>query len=225
MGCYRQLSAFEDIRTNLRVAENSTRTAASSLRQRADTLLGMLLELSQKTPIAETMERLDLLGFYRFDDPLVAQNAKARAVSNGWFFFEPTIRGPYHADAEGLTEGDVLDLLRRVKPFLETQGVLLERLDQDFTVGGSYSVTVNGVEFLLYTEDELDVEDIWALTTQRVLRILNTLLEQYQSDERAYILYGGNDTHIVFLTPPMQELISKTAGVPASEKPVDATSP
>ena len=55
------------------------------------------------------MERLDLLGFYRFDDPGVSQRARYSAVSNGWFFCEPTVRGPYHADAEGLTEGDVDD--------------------------------------------------------------------------------------------------------------------
>jgi hypothetical protein len=41
--------------------------------------------------------------------------------------------------------------------------------------------------------------------------------------ERAYLLYGGNDAHVVFLTPSMQELILKTPGVPASEKPVDVT--
>ena len=145
-------------------------------------------------------------------------------MSNGWFFYEPTIRGPYHADAEGLTEGDVLDLLRHVKPFLDTQGVLLASLDQDFTVGGSYSVKVNGQDFALYTEDELnEVDDIWALTTRRCLGILNTLLQQHQSEERAYLLYGGNDAHIVFLTPTMQDLISRTRGVPPSEKPIGAT--
>lgn len=170
------------------------------------------------------MERLELLGFYRFDDAEVARSAKGSAISNGWFFYEPTVRGPYHADAENLTEGDVLDLLQRVRPFLDTQSVLLEKIDQDFSVGGAYSVRVNSREFVIYTEEELhNVEDIWALTARRCLGILNNLLEQRQSEERAYLLYGGNDAHIVFLTPAMQDVILKTPGIPPSEKPPDAT--
>ena len=166
------------------------------------------------------MKGLELLGFYQFDEPGAAEAAQTAAVSNGWFFHEPTIRGPYHADAEGLTEGDVIELLRRVQPFLDTQGVRLGDMEQDFTIGGGYSVSVSGTQYLLYTEDELDeVEDIWGLTTRRCLAMLNDMLQRSQSADRAYLLYGGNDARVVFLTPSMHELILKTPGVPASDMP------
>ena len=85
---------------------------------------------------------------------------------------------------------------------------------------------MNGNQYLLYTENELDeVENLWGLTTRRCLGMLNDLLERSQSVERAYLLYGGNDAQVVFLTAAMQELISKTPGVPASEMPIDTTVP
>jgi hypothetical protein len=182
--------------------------------------------VKQSSRVEAAVEQLGLMGYYRFDEPGAAEAAKAAAISNGWFFYESTIRGPYHADAEDLTEGDVISLLQRVKPFLDTQGVQLEDIEQDFNIGGGYSVKVNGKEYVLYTEDELnEVEDVWGLTTRRCLGMLNDLLQRSQSVERVYLLYGGNDAQVVFLTPAMQELISRTPGVPVSEKPVDATAP
>lgn len=145
-------------------------------------------------------------------------------MSNAFLFYENTLRGPYNADAEDLTEGGVVDLFRRVEPFLATQGVRLEDLEQDFAAGAGYSVTVNNNRYVLYTEDELDgVEDLWDLTTRRCLAMLNDLLQGCRSDERAYALYGGNDAQVIFLTPAMQDLISRMPGVPASERPTDPT--
>ena len=51
-----------------------------------------LLE-SRSSPAA--LWRLELLGYYRFDDPSAAEAVKAAAVSNGWFFYrQGRITGP-----------------------------------------------------------------------------------------------------------------------------------
>ena len=73
--------------------------------------------------------------------------------------------------------------------------------------------------FSMYTQEELETEEIWELTTVRAFSMINILLGQAGSSERIYYLYGGNEMVAVFLTPEMYEAISQSPFEDEYEKP------
>ena len=119
-----------------------------------------------------------------------------------------------------MAEGNVTDFVRDVSAFLEREGVRIESLDQDFEIGGGYSVTVNGTRYELYSRDECERDDIWLLTTKRAFTMVNDLLIEARSSERVFALYGGNDLRAIFLTPQMYEVIVASGQLAPSEIPV-----
>jgi hypothetical protein len=175
--------------------------------------------MSQPRTIVELLDKLALLGFYRYDNDVVATSAKDQAIQYGWPFFELTLRGPYQADSEDLTEGDAVRCLQRIQPFLQTQGIVLKKIDQEFDENG-YDITVDDLRFNLYREEEVGKHDLWEIVTRRFLRVINTLFESAKSSERAYLLYGGNDAAIVFLTPEMHALLRDAPMISEGDKPI-----
>ncbi len=105
-------------------------------------------------------------------------------------------------------------------PVLEAEGVQIKIAAQQFDESG-YSVTIDGLRFAMYNENEENDEGIWEIVTQRFLMMLSALLRAADSSERAYLLYGGHDSQIIFLTPAMFELISETTLILDSDKPTD----
>ena len=166
----------------------------------------------------QLLNKLESLGFYKYTEPRLVKKAKAESLESGYLYVEGTNRD-FMADSEDLAEGGVKEFLESIRPFLERQGVSIEEVEEDFSVSGVYSVSVNGEEFTMYTEEELETEEIWELTTRRALSIVNTLLKRAGSNERLYFLYGGNDTRAVFLTPEMYEAISRSPAIDGYEKP------
>jgi len=166
----------------------------------------------------ELLDQLEKLGFYRVISPTLTQAAMNEALQTGYLFSGETQR-EYSADAEDLAEGGVLDLLGKMKSFLTREGIDVSKVTQDFNIGGSYSVTMNGEEYEMYSQEELETQDIWFLTTVRALSMVNTQLARVGSGERLYYLYGGNDTIAVFLTPVMYDTIVASAALETHDKP------
>lgn len=59
----------------------------------------------------------------------------------------------------------------------------------------------------------------WEAAMCHTLLLINNLLSDAGSPERAYGLYGGNDGHAVFLTERQFEIIRNAGEIEASEKP------
>jgi hypothetical protein len=117
----------------------------------------------------------------------------------------------FHADAEELAEGGVVDFLKKVQPFLRHLGVALTSLDQTYDES-SYTVSVNGKLYLIWNAAELQEIGIRGIATVRTFSIVNELIEKAGSLERLYALYGDNDLHGLFLTPDLKELICRDSG-------------
>lgn len=163
--------------------------------------------------------RLAKLGFYRYAARERVPQLKAEAAKTGYLYGGEHTRRDYLADSEDLAEGGVKRFLEEMQPFLEELGVRIESIEEDFGEQ-SYTVQVNGLRHVIYTEDEFRDGNIWELATKRAFAILNDLLEKAGSEERAYQLYGGNDLRLIFLTPAMYEAIQSTSAVEGKEKPV-----
>jgi len=165
----------------------------------------------------ELIAELERLGFYGYTPPEQIDAAKTDAVRTGHLFAGSTNRD-FMADAEDLAEGGVLECLEQCRPFLDRQGLHIESAREEIGEDDGYSVWINDERFWMYTEEELG-PDCWVLTTNRMLTMLNTLLEAAGSKERAFTLEGGNDQQLVFLTKAQYEAIRRSPAIPERNKP------
>ena len=178
------------------------------------------------TPMAETdwinlIDGLEKIGFYAHTSAERIPDVKAEAIRTHYLFGWEETERDWHADAEDLTEGDVADFVRRLSRFLEREGVRLTSIEQEFVVGGAYSVSVNGAPHVMYSAEEcVESEDLWLLTTKRAFGLVNALLVNAGSTERVLALYGGNDLRAIFLTDRMYEAILASGLLAPSEVPV-----
>jgi hypothetical protein len=163
--------------------------------------------MSQGT-LEALIAQLDQLGFYAYTERTHVAAAKARAEETGYLFDLVTNRA-FCADSESLTEGGVIKFVEHIKPFLESQGVSILTIEQEFEIGGDYSVHLNGIAYMLYSKTELEDEtnDLWSITVERTFAMLNTLLESAQSMERLYIYGGDNENQAVVLTEEQYETL------------------
>ncbi len=169
--------------------------------------------------LSRLLETLESLGFYQYVAPEQIDDLKQEALATGYIFgWEGTARD-YEADAENLAEGGVHEFLAKIAPFLTTQGVQIDSIEEHFRDTG-YRITINGREYELYSGAELASANIWELTTTRAFGIVNTLLREAGSSERVFVLYGGNDLHAVFLTTEMYEVLRRAAVLPPQEMPM-----
>jgi hypothetical protein len=183
-----------------------------------------LFRRSKEEPgAAENFALLDRLGFFAYVDPSLreqfegeARRRPSRAVFDeraNWFFF---------ADAESLAEGGVAEFLRELEPSLYRLGVpalvLEEELDPD--APDNYAVSVNGVRHVIYSEQELargSEGHAWGLAAARTVRIVDGLLREAGSDERAWAYQGGNDLALWILTPELRDAVAAIVDSPRDE--------
>lgn len=172
---------------------------------------------------AQLMDQLESLGFYRYTDPASLAEARDEVLQHEWPF-HGEIRRLFRADAEELAEGGVSSLLADAEGFLRTQGVdgltVFDEIDQTH-----YHLLVDGARFQIYSEEELRTKAIWELAARRSVAVMNWLLERAGSPERAYLLYGGNDGQVVFLTPAMFEAILRSGLIAERDLPVAVAEP
>ncbi|MBK1791955.1 hypothetical protein [Persicirhabdus sediminis] len=74
----------------------------------------------------------------------------------------------------------------------------------------------------LIISDSFPSELIWEAAINHTIIFLNKLLEDANSEDRAYGLYADNDAHIVLLSPQQFTLIQKGNLIPDGEKPWEA---
>lgn len=126
----------------------------------------------------------------------------------------------FAADGEDLADGWVGHMLAEMKPYLVTQGVLFEEIEDRYVPGGAYDVLIDGEVFAIYGAAETDdTAARWDLATSRAFALVNTLLRRAHARERIYLLYGGNDGQAVFLSRSMFQLISASRDLPNAQKP------
>jgi hypothetical protein len=163
---------------------------------------------------ADRFPQLDRLGFFAYVDPSErgAIETDARRRPSEAVFDERTHRF-FHADAESLAEGGVVELLRELEPTLRRLGVPALELDEELDADApdDYAVTVNGERRVIYSEPELAAAGsgrAWGLAAARTLRIVDDLLAAAGSNERAWAYQGGNDLGVWILTPELRDAVA-----------------
>jgi hypothetical protein len=119
----------------------------------------------------------------------------------------------YPADNEDLAEGDIGATILLMRAVLKREGVTLDSVEDE--LGGTdsepgdegYRVLINGETHVIYKSGDVPHADLLSLSLQRLLEIVNSLLEGAGSSERLYGMYGGNDGRAILLTPEMHDYI------------------
>lgn len=126
----------------------------------------------------------------------------------------------HDADAEDLSEGSIGEFLDRLRPFLRLQGVVEFTVSEEFE-DNHYSVFVDGVQHVIYTEKELteSPDELWEVSSAKAFAIVNGMLERAGSPERAYSYDDGGQGALVFLTPEMNNLFRKYPGLSRYQRP------
>ena len=187
---------------------------------------------------SDLVDKLDKLGYYQYTAPAKLAKTKAECKKAGYIYGWNNTKRDYFADAEELTEAGVVNFIIAVKPFLKLQGVNIDSVKHNYPdiksfdcltyeeqlklIPKKYIVTVNGKEFIIWTQKEVDNKklDIWQLSTERTLGIINYFLKKANSKERAFQLYEGNEQIIIFLTNEMAKLIYASKYIAPNDKPI-----
>lgn len=170
--------------------------------------------------------KLEDLGFYAHIAPAILDKVKADQRKEGRLFtklIEDGTGRQYRADPESLSEGGVVDFLVQILPFLESQGAHIADIHQDFSVTEkNYTVSVNGRAYVIFSESDFQHNDtIWMLSVIRTATLVQSLLDDTNATEKIYILedgFGGQDNHIVFLTPELLDAIKTSSLLIPEEK-------
>lgn len=172
-------------------------------------------------------EALKVAGFF---DDLVPQRAaelEADVRRNGYGAVFSHDWRSFHADDEDLAEGFAADVLEKATPAFEKLGIAPLQGASRFEEGGAhYLDIVDGPCWELMSRAEAerdhagDQEGLsWGLVGARLLGQLNRRVAESGRDDRFYSVSGGNDAHVLVLTPRMADALQRHAAAPASQLP------
>ncbi|MDX2853534.1 hypothetical protein [Actinacidiphila glaucinigra] len=128
----------------------------------------------------------------------------------------------FFADGEELAEGGVEGFLRALAPALVRYGVVVEV--ETVPDADDYVVSVNGIRCVVWSPEDWEGEDPWALSTVRPLAVVNRLLAAAGCGApRAHTLYAGGNEGLVFLMDPRAAAAMRASGLfPGHEVPAPA---
>lgn len=185
--------------------------------------------LQMTVGLDEVAQQLDVLGLWRhLPDEVRAANIVA--VSHGMHPWATTIATDvqFFADGEDLAEGGVESFLRGLATALDGLGVHLRTETVSEPETGTYAVSINGDDVLLWDRSsspaEIEVENRRIAATVRPLAAVNRLLAQAGAVERFFTLYAGGIGGVVLLIDPavVAELVGGGLGCQL-ELPIEAT--
>ena len=167
-------------------------------------LVGLFAACTPPAPGDVLLRQLEGKEFLKYAGPN-AEKMRGDIREKGW----PGLFGDsgrvFAADGLTLAKGGVSAFIEKLRPFLEGQGVTVPVLKDDLKQE-SYTVLVDGAAFPIWTKEDL-VRELGAqpgitagLAASRSFALVNKLLENARSPERAYAIYSGAALSIMFLT-------------------------
>lgn len=155
-------------------------------------------------------------GFFRYASTKDSRDLQtALADGNLWVIYDAErLKRFYPADAEDLAEIGIKRYLDEVSPYLRTQAVPEFTIEEDDGGGDWYTITIDGKVFTVWNEADIEHEFnhervglSWGKASYTTFCILNMLLENAASEERAYAYSGGNELGFIFMTPTQHALL------------------
>jgi len=159
----------------------------------------------KKRKIIGILEKLEELGYYEDMDPAAIKREKQVAV---WTEFPLVLRDDstriVDADAELLSEGGVMDILKRLEPRLAANGVSFSRIEEDYSEK-AHVIRYGDESVVLWDMESEDLDR--GRSSVRLCQFFNEVLEAAGSEERLYLaMCGGKEQYFYMLTHAMYAL-------------------
>jgi hypothetical protein len=146
-------------------------------------------------------------GFLKFADSVKLDSLKLELINSFDIYDEKSYKIA-HVDAEELAEFSFDFFLPRLSKMLQRRAFKLEvQTANDYEK--SNDVLINGVRIKFYTKDELEKADFWDLASRRFFKEVNNQLKGAGVGEAFYLLYTGNDLHVLLLSDTQQKIIAE----------------
>jgi len=148
---------------------------------------------------------LDETGLWRSADP-AERLAQLDAICSGDYPLNQAVFGDmcFTADGVRLAEGNVADLLDRMRPALAEHGVRLRFRETT----PPHTVEINGLVCVIGSEPTAE-----HAATVRPLALVNRLLERADAPVRVFTLYAGDAEGLAYLLSPRVHQVLKASGL------------
>lgn len=144
--------------------------------------------------------------FLKYADSSMIDSLK-KQITNSFDIYKDDNFRISHIDAEELAEFSFDFFLPNLNRILAKRDINLsaQKLnDQE----NSFDVIINGDLIHLYTKKDLDNNTFWDIAPRNFFRKVNEVLKTKNSNEQFYLLYGGNDLHVLLLTEKQFSIIA-----------------
>ena len=175
-------------------------------------ILSVTTAIGQKSTVQKQPDKMsyanDLInyGFLKYADTAKLDDLK-KGLTRSFNIYEDEIYRTTSIDAEELAEFNFDFFLPALNTILSKRGIRVaaRKLNDD---DHSFDIILNGDTLQLYTQQELDNNSFWDTAPRNFFRKLNEQLSVQEIDEQFYLLYGGNDLHVMLLTAKQQAIIA-----------------
>ncbi len=145
--------------------------------------------------------------FLQFTDSTKIDSVKQSFIKDG-YIFSPEINRYVHIDAEELAEGSFDFFKTDLINILNKRGLEITFSTTD-NFEKLHEVMINNQSFVLFDDKNLDDNSFWDIGPRRFFEKINQELEKSKSQERFYLIYGGNDLGAILLTERQFNIIAK----------------
>ncbi len=151
-------------------------------------------------------EELIANGFLKYADSSKTDSLKTQ-LTNSFDIYEDDNFKITHIDAEELAEFSFDFFLQNLNMILAKRNIMLsaQKLNDN---DKSFDALINGDTVQLYTQKDLETNTFWDIAARNFFKKVNIVLKANNSDEQFYLLYGGNDLHVLLLTEKQFSLIA-----------------
>lgn len=164
----------------------------------------------------DLLTELQSHGFYGLTDASDEETIKNGFRSTGSvqddLFADATNRVGF-IDCETASESGVVPLFNDVSNIIVQSGVQLQSISEEWSHNShgdldQYMLKTDNLQIILWTVLELRrSSDSWLLAGDRFVSFINSMLEHFESSERLYYEFTGNDTLVVLLTDGMVKVL------------------
>lgn len=151
--------------------------------------------------------QLNESGYLKYADEKDKAKMEQELVDS-FVIYDPASYKIAHIDAEELCEFSFEFFMPELTAMLSKRNFTLTAVPaKDYQA--SNEALINGVKVQLYTQADMVNETYWDIGPRMFFKEVNRQLKDKKIDEAFYLLYGGNDLHVLLLTPKQYAIIAE----------------
>lgn len=145
-------------------------------------------------------------GFLNFADTLKVDSLKLGLVRS-FNIYDERNNKITHVDAEELAEFSFDFFLPSLNRILKKRGFSLN-VQPASDIETSNDIFINEQKVKLYSKEEMENGSFWELASGNFFKEVNRQLKKKRIEESFYLLYSGNDLHVILLTDDQYKIIA-----------------